>query len=288
MTYFSKDDYMAHGGTGFGKRDYSCFDFEMFSDLVYSGFKKSSDSEQRLNSIINAFKLASGEGCADWKRPFVCKAPHNEIHSEKWAAMLKDRGQYIISTRVPTEHFVSLNNISKISGSPKQSTLRYVDTVILRVEMWKNFPSQDTIVIDYDNLIKNTDQVMKMLCEFIGVKKEPINSYPSKMKVEWAGNSSRGLVHEMVFANPHIAKQVLPRSTVVLIEQNLPDLYSRFGWSFLYNASMLDKVFARAALNVSRAHARVRKFSVDFIKSHAPQKMQVLLKQIFRFLAVFR
>lgn len=281
-TFFTDDDYMAHGGTGFGRRDYSAFDFKNFAECIHKGFKEAKTSEHRFNTIINAFKLSSGEDPSQFERPFVCKAPHNETHSKKWVAMLRDRGRYIITTRIPTEHFVSLNNIQKLKRDNERDARKYVDTILKRERMWRNFPQEQSLLLDYDRLIGSTEQAVGELCEFIGVKKEPINDYPTKMNVEWAGNSSRGIVKSEVFENPHVAKKELSKSTIIFIEQNLSPLYRRFGWPLLYDARMVENAWAQALFSSGKVTWRISEIITKGLRSCTTPKMQTALKRLFK------
>jgi len=279
-SFFDSDDYMAHHGTGFGRRDYTAFNYQLFSESIKKGFQESATSEGRFNTIINAFKLGIGKNPEKDQSIFVCKAPHNEIYSKKWTEMLKQRGLYVITTRLPTEHFISLNNIQHIQKRRVLNPLSHANTVRARAESWDNFPQKNTFFIDYDELLTQSDKVVNDLCSFIGVNREPINNKPTKMSIEWAGNSSRGIVKNEIFSNPHKAQKQLSKKTIIKIEQNLISLYERFGWDFIYHANLTQKLSAQLQRIVWGWAAQVKKFALMLITFCLPRTPKEQIKGI--------
>jgi len=229
--FYQDEDYLKHGGTGFGKRDYSMFDFNKFEQTVRELFENYSDPSDRFYGIIYAFKNALGEDQINNRTIFVCKAPHNELYIKKWKRILNPNSKYIISTRIPTEHFLSLKNIESLIGrSNTGNAYRYVNSVKSRLRLWNQFPQKDTLILDYDALLNNSKETITSLCSFLGIGYDESLLTPTKMGVPWAGNSSRGIVKEKIFKNEHKASKLLEKREIEIIETGLQDLYEKMNW----------------------------------------------------------
>lgn len=276
--YFDPKEYMKHGGTGFGARDYSDFDFPRFESDVRAAFEKEKNPADRFWALVTAFKMAKDGTPPDENTIFVCKAPHNEGFAKKWDQMLGKHGRYIICTRLCTEHYISLSNIDKFQKKAKTSVLDYVITARKRFRYWSEFPDAQTYVLGYDRLVNNSEGAMREICGLIGVEYHEALNLPTKMGVPWSGNSSRGIVKEKVFKNEHKAPDVLSLGEIGFIEHGMQELYKIMKWNSLENISADEKRDIERQISM-RENAPKEKL-VKLLKAVLPQPALEYLQDI--------
>lgn len=229
--YYNTDDYLKTGGTGFGQRNYSKFDYKIFEQEIKSGFAESSSPIEKFINIVESFNNAQGKNGSKPNSIFVCKAPHNELFISKWEKMLGENGKYIICTRLPSEHFLSLKNVQNLRSPKKQlNVYKYVYNVKHRVKLWEEFPEKQTFIIDYDHLVNNVELCMKKICAFLEILYHTNLTKPTKMGIPWAGNSSRNIVSEKVFQNKHKAHEILKKKEIIALEYGLRKFYRKMNW----------------------------------------------------------
>lgn len=243
--YFAPDEYMTHGGTGFGRRDYSAFNFDLFSERVSGYFHIAADVRQRFLGICLAFVEALGITIRD-DFIFACKAPRNELYSNLWHEVLGDEGRYVVTARRPTEHYLSR---SRVAGFQRKrlSAPRFVTDVRRTCSSWAGFPRSRTLFLDYDQLIQEPERIVGRILALVGETLEEINSIPTKMGVPWSGNSSKGKVETKVYMNPHVAEQVLDSEVYGYIEHELSDLYARMAWPLKGRSTRLGRAKIKAS-----------------------------------------
>ncbi len=245
---FGSDDYTSHGGTGFGVVDYSMFDWEVFERVVRAGFLAHRSAFHRFMVVIGAYLLGMNRPIPNGPTHIVSKAPHNERFAEKWVRMLGENGRFIQCTRDPIEHFLSLSNVEKIYGTTDQNPEDYVYTVRKRLRKWRHYPAKQLYVLNYDSITSDTDNVMRDIANFLGIDFHPTLLAPSKNGQPWSGNSSRQIVSQEVFSNPHIARGTLPIETQRYIEVGLQQFMTKMGWDLsspVTNSERLHEVLAR-------------------------------------------
>lgn len=277
-SYFDPKDYMDHGGTGFGVRDYSRFDFPQFEREVRMCFKQFKDPRHRFMGLIRSFKHAIGSALRDEELIFVCKAPGNENFSEKWNEMLGEWGRYIVCTRLSTEHYLSLTNIDKISNSRKTEVMDFVINTRKRFRKWKEFPKELTFVLGYDRLVNDSEKTMKEVCNFIGIPYDNALAQPTKMGVPWSGNSSRGIITEKVFKNEHKALELLSKDEIITIEYGLRDLYKMMDWQPTHQLTLSDMYRINAKIAVRENSPK--ELLVKFLKATLPKNVLQYLQDI--------
>lgn len=229
-TYFSANDYAAHKGTGFGERDYSRFDFLLFDRLIRQGFAALPDASARLLFLMVSFRLAAGlPARTEGNNAFACKAPHNELFGDRWNSALGASGRYIMCTRLPTEHFLSQRNVAELAGSGVDC-FGFAQTVRNRHQLWRNFPENQSYILDYDKLLSDQDVVLKDLASFLEIERTPTLEIPTKMGIAWSGNSSRGIVEKGIFRNAHKAQELLTVFEQYTIQKICAPLYEQIGW----------------------------------------------------------
>ena len=244
---------MKHGGTGFGKRDYSIFKFNVFEENVRKAFENYNNPRDRFYGIISAFNNALGGVPLTKDTIFVCKAPHNELYINEWNKMLGVNVKYIISTRQPTEHFLSLKNVDKMRDKPHhKSAFQYVSKVNNRIKLWNNYPNERTLILDYDALLNNTKKTLRTICQHLKINFNESLLTPSKMGVPWAGNSSRGIVQEKIFKNEHRAHELLQKKEIEIIEIGLDSLYKKMEWTKLSSVKRFSEIRYRISIHISK------------------------------------
>ena len=244
-SYYDSNDYMAHGGTGFGVRDYSVFEFDKFEIIIKNNFSKYENPRYRFLSIIYAYVRACGKDELKEGFIFVCKAPHNELYAEKWDKILGDKGKYIICTRNPLEHYLSLKNVGKLANKKAWSAIEYSFQFYRRRCLWDVFPEKQRYFLDYDELINNSEQEMRKISDFIGIIFSSILLVPTKFGVSWSGNSSRGIVEKKIFNNKHQARNKLSTKDVCRIEKMLKSYFLEMNWEVVSKKNIFNDVFTK-------------------------------------------
>ena len=211
------DDYRETGGTGVGRRDYSNLDFDRFEALVEAAFRQTQDAAQRYTALFLAFELSRGNSIEETlqgeaARILVSKAPDNELFLYRWNRMLGDRGQYLLTVRHPYELYLSLNNIQHIHARPDYDLDEFIDLYRSRLKLVGLTPLADgqLYILRYEDLIASPEQVMREVAAFLAIDFTPSLLTPTKNGIPWAGNSSRGIRQEAIYANPQTARQQLP------------------------------------------------------------------------------
>lgn len=227
---FGRSDYKAHGGTGFGRTDYSMFDWDLFERLVRAGFAARARPIDRFRTLIGAYLAAMGQSVDGGPLHFVCKAPHNEKYALDWVRMLGRQGRYIQCTRDPVEHYMSLSNLSELYGSGPASARDFARKVRRRRWLWSIYPRKRLYVLDYDRLTADPEAEMHKIATFMGIPFHDALCHPTKNGVPWSGNSSRGLVAEKVFVNPSVARDTVSPEDQRTIESYLHRFMARMGW----------------------------------------------------------
>ena len=210
------DDYRETGGTGIGRRDYSNLDFDQFEALVEAAFRQTQDSAQRYTALFLAFELSRGKPITDLlqgdaARILVSKAPDNELFLYRWNKMLGDRGQYLLTVRHPYELYLSLNNIQRIHARPDYDLDEFIELYRSRLKLVGLTPLAEgqLYILRYEDLIATPEQVMREVAAFLAIDFTPSLLTPTKNGTPWAGNSSRGIRREAIYANPQTARQQL-------------------------------------------------------------------------------
>jgi hypothetical protein len=215
--------YLEHGGTGFGVRDYSDFDYKGFEEKIKTLIKDNQSAKERLDIILESFKHNS-KYKESKSNAYVCKAPHNELYIRQWADMLGDNGKYLLCTRNPLEQFASFKRIAKMRGLPPTCPHWFVKAVRKRYNMWKFFPENRTYIINYHKITTQPEQEMRNIAGFLDIPYNDILLKPTKYGTPWKGNSSRGSVSAKVHANKNDVRKELTEKEISIIESSLKEL----------------------------------------------------------------
>lgn len=238
---FGVDNYKAHAGTGFGKVDYSDFNFALFEKLIRQSFDYFPQPRRRFHAVVAAYLVAQGRSLTDRSVTFVCKAPHNELYAQKWVDMLGESGKYVICVRDPLEHFLSRMTVRSMGGF-NYDCYNHINEVKYRLKLLNVLPKAALCILDYDDLITDTSVVMEKLASFLGITYNENLLCPTKNGVPWGGNSSRGIVGNKVFKNPKIAREKLPASVVRAIEVGLYHFMMERGYAVSKKATISERL----------------------------------------------
>ena len=237
--FYKEDDYMAHGGTGFGWRDYSQFDWARFKLLIRDHGSSCRNEEERFNLIMNSFKICSNQ---DDRRVVVCKAPHNEMYVVSWQKMLNGRCTFVVMVRNCKEHYASLKRVASMRGAEAQDVYSYACTVMKRRDLIRKNTGSSVIQIDYDELTRLGGEAgLREVLNRIALPGEPSLETPTKLGIAWMGNSSRGIVDAKIFENPHKADKSLTRLECAIIEQATAPMFTENGWSLECKPRLLTR-----------------------------------------------
>jgi hypothetical protein len=228
------DDLKTHGGTGYGKRNYSNVDFEVFQRGVAVAFECAGTPLQRYFGIFLSYEIASG-GSVDALRSksvLVSKSPHNELYLFSWERMLKENGLYVWIIRDPVELYFSHMNIAVELGDELPDPAKFSELINGRdrlLAMSKLSPRQ-LRVQKYEALIANPEEQMKEVADFLSIAYHPDMMRPTKNSVPWSGNSSRGIRQATVYNNPFKARSVIDRHAVLKIETMTAAFMEKYGY----------------------------------------------------------
>jgi hypothetical protein len=212
-----------HVGTGYGKRDYSNIDFDIFRDGVGFTFRYAETPIQRYFGVFLSYEIASG-GNFDTlasRGILVSKSPRNELYLFSWGRMLKGKGLYIWTVRDPVELYLSYLNISSELGKELPDPDSFSELINSRDRLLtiSRLGTEQLRIQKYEELIANPETQMTEIAEFLSVNYQPCMMNPTKNSVSWAGNSSRGIRKEAIYKNPIKARSVLDRRVVSKIEE---------------------------------------------------------------------
>lgn len=225
------DEYREHMGTGYGLRDYSNLEFDVFAASLTRAFELAVNAEQRYFACFLALELARNnqKSMMTDKSTLVSKSPNYELYMFSWQRMLCNRVKFLWCVRSPFEHYLSLKNTAEQLGQQPMAVELFCQWVKGRYDL---LPDQDdsVFVLRYEDLLQNTLSAVKQIADFINVKFQPCLTQPSKNGSPWAGNSSRGIVQEGIYNNPELAKQQLDSHTLITIETQLKGVLRRFNY----------------------------------------------------------
>ena len=224
-----------HGGSGYGKRDYSDLDFNHFEQSVRRVFDLARSPLERYFGIFLSYELARG-GDLDSLRShpvLISKAPHNEQYLFSWQRMLGESGRYLCLVRNPLELYLSQCNISREAGQECVKPEVFAESLKSRFRLLdlSRLSAEQLRLERYEDLIADTEGEMRQIARFFGLDFAPILLRPTKNSVPWEGNSSRGIRSATVFANPQQARELLGQSELEILDRELAELMLRFNYS---------------------------------------------------------
>lgn len=216
-------------GTGYGKRDYSDIDFDVFTEALTIGFSHAESVQQRYFAAFLALEIAKGGSFERLKkRPLlVSKAPHNEVYMRSWQQNFEDQVAFVWVVRDPVEHYFSMQNIAKNLSTEGISLDNFCELLNSRFSLMK-MQTLPTIFIRYEDLIDKTKSEVMELATFLNIHFNDNLLNPTKNGIQWKGNSSRGLIDAKVFSNPMIARQELGLDEVENILQQTEEYRQLF------------------------------------------------------------
>lgn len=217
------------GGTGYGPRDYSDINFNVFSDELRSAFLQANSPEERYLSVFYAYCKAQTNSDDFLQSHLVSKAPHNEVFMHSWQKMFGERASFIWMVRDPVEHFYSMENIAKAVNAPKVEIQDFCHLINSRFQLM-TMQQAPTIFIKYEDLSNKPDLEVAQVAEFLNIEVTESLYKPTKNGHEWLGNSSRGVRDNKIFKNPQIARQKLDCESVDFIMRNTQEFCQTFGY----------------------------------------------------------
>ncbi len=225
-------EYQQHGGTGFGKRDYSNIDYQLFHQAIQWIYQGTDIAYLRYLGTFLALELARhGDLSAiDTSRIFVSKAPHNELYLSRWQRMLGNKGKYLFMLRSPFELRLSLKKIDDLTNTQSLPVENFVKGYEGRLKLLKlsNLSDSQLYILKYENLIDNPEMVMRQIAEFLQIEFQAGLLHPTKNNIDWDGNSIRGLSENKIFNNPERARLELDKEEYNYIERNLQEIIEQY------------------------------------------------------------
>lgn len=218
-------------GTGYGLRDHSNLDFDIFSQKLKQAFSQSNTPLERYIAVFYAYTLAKGQSIESLleKPLLVSKAPHNEVFMHSWQKMFTDRGLYIWMVRDPFEHYYSMTNIAKQVKANAVAVDDFCHLLVSRLELML-LQTSPTIFVKYEDLINEPIDEIAQIAQFLSIDNTEGLQQPTKNGVVWQGNSSRGKKAKSIFSNPNVAKQKLSEEDVMHIENKTTQYRKLFNY----------------------------------------------------------
>lgn len=234
-------DYKSHNGVGFGKYDYSEFDYQIFEQNIRIGFDLAVTLNDYLNVITNSFFLSLKNVLLSPKY-FVFKEPNCETIFHEYEKILGPRVKFLVTIRNSTEHFLTLKNInSNHKRFNVISAYLYCCKSLTRKKLWSRVNKNNIHILDYNLLVTLPKTTMKKLCLFLDIDWQDTLLRPTKMSSDWYGNSSRNKISNKIFASPPEAHLKLSRNIIGVIEKTLAGDYEQYGWKTITNSDNLQK-----------------------------------------------
>jgi len=224
-----------HGGSGYGKRDYSDLNFSQFEQIIRAIFDIARNPFERYFGIFLGYELARG-GDLDSMRchpVLISKAPHNEQYLFSWQQMLGASGRFLCMVRNPLELYLSQCNIAREAGKECVKPEVFAQSLASRFRLLdlSRLADHQLRIQRYEDLIADTAEQMKQVALFFGLGFNVMLLRPTKNSVPWEGNSSRGIRAAQVFENPQKAQELLPKNQLTILNRELSDLLARFGYT---------------------------------------------------------
>jgi len=228
-----------------GIRDYTKIDFSILYELSKKYWRQSEKSNiDLLESLVYGFANATKNVSYKY---WVEKTPLNENYLDVIQQYWK-KSKAILIIRDPRQTFCSHREYQHKKKQPSKIMIanfvaRWKEGIRSFVHFLKN--GGTGIIIRYEELVNDTEAVMKKVAHFIGVSYENNLLYPTRAGTSWSGNSA---------FNENDFNKVTPRSENYLdnltkneiqyIEYHLSELMHQNGYAPNFNKPSMLSVHA--------------------------------------------
>lgn len=173
------------------------FDESIFNNSV-DAISESSDWSQRIEQYFKAIGTAVRPNQDQSNLRVVEKSvEHMEFVNELKAFYPSAKFIHII--RNPYSNLVSLRNYNmKITGkypSLKNLALSIRDSLHYSLANKRTYP-EDYLIVHYEELVKNSDQTIRSMCDFLNIEQTNSLDNPSIVGIPWTGNSAKDKTFE--------------------------------------------------------------------------------------------
>ncbi len=264
-----------------GNLDYSDFDYDQFKKEFWKLTGNTPTSHGKiLSCLMNAFAETSKQA---GKKYWVEKTPQMERFLSWYIKNFPQlRAIYIV--RDPRDCYLSYSK-----KRHKEGHAYYIENFIYdwgnSISSWIYFTArypENHLMIRYEDLVVNRDEVIKTICRFLGIDFEDTLLSPTKLSKPWYGNSMHGDKFEKISTKPIGRWQGnLDKQSTELIESFLGKFMACYGYTCETKLANTTKL-----LNLS----------IDWIK-HSPghptssellRKVLYKWRQIKRWIHIFR
>lgn len=180
-----------------GNRNYAGIDFKHFQGQFDALFEKAENDKEILLSVIGAF-MKSIDCTGNNKKFWVEKTPYNNYYYPIISEWFPDP-IILHMVRNPYDNYFSYKN----KNFKNLTTNRFCLDVAFSDKLIKH--AQKKInkykIIQYEDLVINTEEVMHEVCNFIGINFNKTLLEPSFLGEAWFGNSSHGYKYKKVSSN---------------------------------------------------------------------------------------
>lgn len=195
------------------------------------------DEEELLNIYGRAYVQARELACMKLdKQRWADKNPENVLYLDKWHQILHGEMIFVFVVRNPLDSLASLNEI----GFKKTVPARFEEKVSLLQEFYRTAMvysdelGGETIIVKYEDMVSNPEQVLKTLFSSLGETFEPeilcrFNQQERRSGIE----DFKVKESERVYSSSVSRwKSDLTEQQIDYCQKNLSGIFERFGYSF--------------------------------------------------------
>jgi len=241
-----------------GDSDYSDFDFETFQKSFGHHFDTGPQTHARVfEALMAAYAHVTSQ---TGKRYWVEKTPGTERYLRQLKTWYPDlRAIYIV--RDPRDVYASYarKKERESEGQRQLSVEEFVARWSRSVWEWRRYSAQDanTLTVRYEDLLRYPQQILSLVCGFLGVEYETVLETPTKIGKPWSGNSMHGDRFSSISTTPIGRwKNLLAPNQLYMLETYLGKAMIMFGYQPVHGPQPLHKAI-RLWLQQSTRRRRV-------------------------------
>ncbi|MDH3709635.1 MAG: sulfotransferase [Cyclobacteriaceae bacterium] len=174
-----------------GNRDYSDFPFDSFQSQVREVFNQGPKSHKDiLLALMKAFAAVSNQ---QNKRYWIEKTPRNEVYFTSIKKMFPD-ARYIYIVRDPRDVFCSYrkNRERYTAGRATLKLGNFISTWTTSLRSGLSMEGDQILYLRYEDLVSNLQDQLEIVTKFLDVPLVEGLTIPSKLGIQWQGNSMHG------------------------------------------------------------------------------------------------
>lgn len=219
--------------------------------------KSCHDIQEFLPASILAYGLASNQ-ISDDTRYWVEKTPYNEFFVEQIFHFWPN-AKCIHMVRDPRDYFASykMRSHRKREHSPSSLIMswEWLQSVQKANKNEKIYGTQRYLVLRYEDLVRNPEETIAVVCRFLAIERRPSLLVPTKGggKVNWSGNAANGRAYQ------GIDSSILGRWTTTLtkrevltIESATAKMMAVFGYDITWPKAFIFHKFLAPPFSVYR------------------------------------